>query len=242
VADIPELIPARILNEHVYCPRLAYLEWVDRKFEENSDTAEGSWIHRRVDVEHGVPPEPGERETDAPRTTSLTLASEKLGVIARIDLLEPRALAVVPVEYKRGRPRSAEDHLWEPEKVQLCAQVLLLREAGYVVDHAEVYFSESRTRHRLEIDAPLIERTLAAIAEVRANAGNEQAPPPLVDSPKCPRCSLVGPVPSGRSKCAARTRSGLFAPSDRRRVCSDAAVRRRSWEQTREATRPSGTA
>jgi hypothetical protein len=24
----PPLVPARILNEHVYCPRLAYLEWV----------------------------------------------------------------------------------------------------------------------------------------------------------------------------------------------------------------------
>ncbi len=191
-ADVPDLIPARILNEHVYCPRLAYLEWVDRKFEESSDTAEGSWIHRRVDAERGVPPDPAEVSDDAPRTTSLMLSSEKLGVIAKVDLLETRAQTVVPVEYKRGRPRSTEQPLWEPELIQLCAQVLLLRDAGYVVDHAEVYFSETRTRHRVEIDQPLVERTLAAIGEVRANAARDEAPPPLVDSPKCPRCSLVG--------------------------------------------------
>ena len=46
--EVPRLLPARILNEHVYCPRLAYLEWVDRRFEESADTAEGTFAHRRA--------------------------------------------------------------------------------------------------------------------------------------------------------------------------------------------------
>lgn len=52
---VPDLVPARILNEHVYCPRLAFLEWVDRRFEHNADTAEGTWVHRRVDDQRGRP-------------------------------------------------------------------------------------------------------------------------------------------------------------------------------------------
>ena len=28
----PELVPARMLNEYAYCPRLAYLEWVQGEF------------------------------------------------------------------------------------------------------------------------------------------------------------------------------------------------------------------
>lgn len=28
-ADLPELLPARMLNEFIYCPRLFYLEWVE---------------------------------------------------------------------------------------------------------------------------------------------------------------------------------------------------------------------
>lgn len=127
---VPELVPARMLNEHVYCPRLAYLEWVDQGFVDNADTVEGRFVHRRVDREHGVPPEPGE-DADLPPSTSVTLGSDRLGLIAKIDLVESAGGTVVPVEYKRGSPRSAEQPLWEPELVQLCAHVLLLRDAGY---------------------------------------------------------------------------------------------------------------
>jgi CRISP-associated protein Cas1 len=189
---VPELVPARMLNEHVYCPRLAYLEWVDARFEDSADTVEGRWVHRTVDVERGAPPQPDHLDDETPRTTSLTISSEPLGLIAKIDVLESQGRKLVPLEYKRGRPTSSASPLWEPELIQLCAQVLLLRESGYVVDHAEVYFSETRTRHRIDIDQPLVEQTLAAITELRANAARDQAPPPLVDSPKCPRCSLIG--------------------------------------------------
>lgn len=191
-ASVPDLIPARILNEHVYCPRLAYLEWVDRQFRDNADTAEGTFVHRRVDDARGKPPE-SERDSgeDPPPSTSVELSSERLGLIAKVDLLESRGATVVPVEYKRGRPRDPQAPLWEPELAQLCAQVLLLREAGYRVDHAEVYFNETRTRHRVEITPEVVESTLRAIGELRENAGRD-GPPPLVDSPKCPRCSLVG--------------------------------------------------
>ena len=29
VTEVPELVPARMLNEYAYCPRLFFLEWVD---------------------------------------------------------------------------------------------------------------------------------------------------------------------------------------------------------------------
>ncbi len=35
LTDVPELIPARMLNEFAYCPRLAYLEWVQGEFTDN---------------------------------------------------------------------------------------------------------------------------------------------------------------------------------------------------------------
>jgi hypothetical protein len=42
------LVPATIVNEHVYCPRLAWLEWEARAFTDNVDTAEGKDAHRRI--------------------------------------------------------------------------------------------------------------------------------------------------------------------------------------------------
>ena len=47
--DVPDLIPARMLNEFAYCPRLAYLEWVQGEFADNLETNEGRFGHRRVD-------------------------------------------------------------------------------------------------------------------------------------------------------------------------------------------------
>lgn len=70
--------------------------------------------------------------------------------------------------------------------------MLLLRDHGYKCDHAEAYFAADRRRVRIEIDEPLIATTTAAIARARELAASERLPPPLVDSPKCNGCSLVG--------------------------------------------------
>ncbi len=47
---IPKVVPARMVNEFEYCPRLFYLEWVQGRFEDNSDTVEGRYVHRKVDL------------------------------------------------------------------------------------------------------------------------------------------------------------------------------------------------
>src|SRR6266567_1509403 len=54
VTEVPELVPARMLNEYAYCPRLFFLEWVDRLWAPSSDTAEGDRQHRRVDAGGGA--------------------------------------------------------------------------------------------------------------------------------------------------------------------------------------------
>jgi hypothetical protein len=44
----PGPLPARMLNEFAYCPRLAYLEWVQGEWADSADTVEGQFHHRRV--------------------------------------------------------------------------------------------------------------------------------------------------------------------------------------------------
>jgi CRISPR-associated protein Cas1 len=179
-----------MLNEFTYCPRLFFLEWVEGRFVDSDDTVEGRLYHRPVDQPQGSLPPPDASDLRIAR--SVTLSSPRLGVIARIDLLELSDGAVQPVDYKHGHPPGVEGKAWEPERVQLCVQGLLLREAGYRCDQGALYFPESRRRVLVEFTDELIARTLSLIAEARAVAAEEHAPPPLVDSPKCPRCSLVG--------------------------------------------------
>lgn len=84
-SEMPELVLARMLNEFVYCPRLFFLEWVDRLFASSADVAEGERRHRRVDVSGGAAPLPGEGEVTAAR--SVELASERLGITGQHEIL-----------------------------------------------------------------------------------------------------------------------------------------------------------
>jgi hypothetical protein len=54
--QIAEIIPARMMNEFVYCPRLFYYEFVEGVFVENADTMRGEAIHQRVDSGDGALP------------------------------------------------------------------------------------------------------------------------------------------------------------------------------------------
>jgi len=190
--EVPALVPARMLNEHAYCPRLAYLEWVQGDFTDNADTVEGRFHHRKVDAETGALPGPDEMAGARFHARSVMLSAPTIGLVARIDLIEAEGDIVTPIDYKRGKAPDIPEGAWEPERVQLCAQALILEENGYHVDRGVLYFVASRERVDIAIDAALRARTRELLAQLRESAARAAPPPPLVDSPKCPRCSLVG--------------------------------------------------
>ena len=248
--EAPDLIPARMLNEFTYCPRLGYLEFVQGEFADNLETLEGTFGHRRVDQpSRGEVPSPlghsagdsssieslphaestaeipstdqsssttaapsaakstgkakrGSRKgaKDAPANAdiepiharSVMLSAPIEGLIAKMDLLEMEGNVVTPVDYKRGSLPDLPEGAWEPERVQLCAQGLILREAGYQCDSGVLYYIESRRRVVIPFDDALIARTRELAKQFRQTAAAGVMPKPLVESPKCPRCSLVG--------------------------------------------------
>ena len=190
MTEVPDLVPARMVNEFVYCPRLFHLEWVQSQFEDNADTVHGRYVHRRVDEGGG---RMGGSSEDDPVSSarSVLVSSERLGLIAKTDIVEGFDGKVVPVEVKRGRPPK-HGPAWEPELQQLAAIGLILRDSGYDCDEGQFYFAESRERTTVEFDGRLLGKTLGTVEQLRRVAAADDAPPPLVDSPKCPRCSLVG--------------------------------------------------
>ena len=40
--QLPDYLPARMLNEFVYCPRLFFYEWVEGVFRHSNDTVDGT--------------------------------------------------------------------------------------------------------------------------------------------------------------------------------------------------------
>lgn len=204
-----DLLPVRMLNEYAYCPRLFHLMHAEGRWEDNVYTEQGRQVHRRVDaIDHVLPDAlPGKHEThethgthdvgvpgDEPPeiTRSVPLSSARLGLTAKLDLVSSAESEAVPVERKRGKVPDNPERSWEPERVQLMAQGLLLREHGYRCDHGILYFAGSRTRVDVPFTAELEARTLALIEQTRLAALASQLPPPLDDSPKCNGCSLSG--------------------------------------------------
>lgn len=192
-----DYLPARMLNELTYCPRLFYYEHVDGVFVDNRETVEGSIRHGRVDAKQDELPSPEQlAESDRPvRSRSVTLSSDTHGVIAKMDLIEVEGDVVTPVDYKRGRPCKAEDgsiEAWDTDRIQVAVQALVLRDNGYRCDEAIVYYMATKQRVRVPIDKSLVEQTLDTIERARSLSSDDRIPLPLEDSPKCPRCSLVG--------------------------------------------------
>jgi CRISPR-associated protein Cas1 len=189
-------VPARMINEVLYCERLLYLEYVHGEWADNVYTADGLAVHRRVNEQEKAlkpPPDEGEGRDVPPYVArSVSLSSEKLGITAKIDLVEVDGGSVVPVEYKRSARPDVPQGAYLPELAQVCAQVLLLREHGYYCEHGEIYYAKDRQRVEIAIDDGLIATTLRAVERVRELSLSARIPPPLADSPKCHGCSLVG--------------------------------------------------
>ena len=208
-----------MVNEFTYCPRLFYLEWVQARFESSGDVEEGRWQHRAVDRETGRAPSPDD-EDPLREARSVLLGSERLGLIGRADILEGDGRTVRPIDIKKGHP-PADEPAWEPERVQLCVLGLLLRDNGYESPEGIIYFAETKQRVVIPFDEQLANRTLALVDQLRTVAESPEAPAPLVDSPKCPRCSLVGIcLPDETNLLAYRS-----TRSPRRLVPSDSAAR-----------------
>ncbi|MHC1729609.1 MAG: CRISPR-associated endonuclease Cas1 [Syntrophobacteraceae bacterium] len=185
------LVPARMLNEYVYCPRLAYMMWVEGEFAHNADTVKGAIRHKRVDQASGALPEDGE-EAEKIHARSVSLSSAELGLTATIDVVEGGPDGVQPVDYKKSKRPHTAAGAYDPERVQLCAQGLLLREHGFNSVYGYLYFVGSKERVKINFDEALISLTVSSIGGLRALAGTDKPPAPLEDSPKCPRCSLAG--------------------------------------------------
>jgi len=225
----PQQIPARMLNEFVYCQRLFYYEFVEGVFVESVDTVRGGAIHQRVDSGSGALPKAKRKsEADKPKevegtktdaadlsnkdpetknaepetihSRSVQMGSERLGVVAKMDLVETKAekgdlftaLEVCPVDYKAGAPKEGEEanELWDTDKIQLGLQALILRDNGYNCNEGVIYYRATKQRVRLPITPELENWILQNIAEAKRIVTGP-IPAPLIHSPKCVRCSLA---------------------------------------------------
>ena len=121
--ELPDLIPVRMLNEFAYCPRLAYLEWVQGEWRENLDTRQGSFAHRNVDrPTRGAVPLP-DRPGQLARVSEL-LAQAGANVIEVLHTRHGQGLQISEVILQLSVETRGEEHR---------AHVIsVLEQAGYL--------------------------------------------------------------------------------------------------------------
>jgi CRISPR-associated endonuclease Cas1/CRISPR-associated protein Cas4 len=205
------LWPARNIAEYAYCPRLFYLMEVEGIFWPSADTEKGLAVHRRVDRPSGESfddDDEGEVDSVKPKLVrKLTLTSKPLGLTATLDITEISGKVAVPVEYRKGRakrttltpppddPGEAEEPLlarpeaWPTDRVQVGLHAILLKESGYEVSKAVLYYAAEKLRMDIVVDECLESEALSVLEAAKRCAGG-QRPMPLVNDARCIRCSL----------------------------------------------------
>ncbi len=203
------LWPARNVAEYAYCPRLFYFMEVEGIFLPSADTEKGLAVHRRVDRPSAEPSD-DEEEVDLAKPKSvrkLTLSSQTLKLTATIDIAEISGNVAVPVEYRKGRPKRAtlapppddpgeaeepplsRAEAWPIDRVQVGLQARLLKEAGYEVPRAVLYYAAEKLRLEIPVDEALESEALAVLEAAKRCAAGPR-PLPLVNDARCLRCSL----------------------------------------------------
>ena len=198
-----DLVPVQMLVQYAYCRRLGYLRYAHGESVDNEYIVDGRFKHRNVDRPAGgtkVAQAAGGDGADAAkaepgypiRAHAMTLSDERLGMVAKTDMVEFSGKCATPVEYKRGTVPNTPEMTYLDHRVHVCALGLLLRANGYECSRGVVYYIGSKRRIDVTIDAGLEAETLRLLGDLRRDAASSSPPPPLVDSPKCPGCSMVG--------------------------------------------------
>jgi CRISPR-associated exonuclease Cas4 len=120
----------------------------------------------------------------------------------RASAEERRRWSVVPVEYKRGRPKANDC-----DRVQLCGQALCLEEMlGVSVSSGQLFYGKTRRRTDVAFDEPLRGRVRALAARLHEMVRSGVTPPAVYEKAKCDRCSLK---PDCLPELPAKRRSAL---------------------------------
>lgn len=173
------------LHSLTYCERLFYLEEVEEIRLADDAVYAGRTLH-------------AERAEDDPSGTEvrgLELASERLGLVGRVDAVRSRDGTLVPYEHKRGRPYRGPDGepaAWPSDALQVAAYAMLLEEdRRRPVPEGRVRYHAENVTVRVPLTEELRARVREAVARARAIRARGERPPVIADERKCARCSLA---------------------------------------------------
>jgi CRISPR-associated protein Cas1 len=181
VSVLAEPLPISVVAHHAFCPRRAWLE-VQGERTDTAQMAHGIADHSAVD----------EQSTSrGARVRALDVGSAELQIVGRCDTVEVSDDGTLTVVEHKAVPVRRSSEPTFPQRIQLALQAICLREQGYVVAGAAVWFTTTRRRVEVPLNDSLLVEARAQAALTRAVIEQTTPPDPLEDDPRCGRCSHV---------------------------------------------------
>lgn len=146
------------IQHYAFCKRQWGLTYIEQQWDENVRTVEGHLVHERAHDASIV-----ERRGDIITSRAMPISSSALGVSGECDVVEFHREAtesdeavlipayggiyrIVPIEYKRGSPKSND-----VDALQLCAQAMCLEEMlSCKVGSGYLFYAETRRRQQVD--------------------------------------------------------------------------------------------
>jgi len=206
VSPVPEPLRIGVVAHHAFCPRRAWLE-VHGERTDTGQVAQGVADHAAVDD-----PQTSRSE----RLRSADVRSERLAIAGRCDTIEIADDGVLTIVEHKAAPLRRRSEATYPQRVQLALQALCLREEGHRVSGAAVWFSTTRRRVDVALDAGLLAEAEEHAAAAREVVDREVPPQPLEDDPRCRFCSHVSVcLPDENRRRPTARRIGVADPTGR---------------------------
>lgn len=181
------------IQHFAFCRRQWALAYIEMQWQENVRTVEGKILHENA---HDASIK--EKRGDLLIVRAMPIHSREMGVSGECDVVEFHRCengislegrdgnySVVPVEYKRGKPK--ED---DADILQLAAQAMCLEEMlCCIIPYGYIYYGETRHRMKAEFTDEIKEKVRSIFDEMHRYYA-QQYTPKVKTSKKCNACSL----------------------------------------------------
>ena len=182
------------IQHFAFCARQWALIHLEGQWKDNVRTVKGAIVHKKAHDASQT-----EKRGDLLITRGLSVASAKLGVTGKLDIVEFHRSAAgahihgregtwipYPVEYKKGKPKDNPADVF-----QLCAEAICLEEMLCCnVPEGALYYDEIHRREKISFDENLRREVFQAFSKMHDYARRGYTPR-VKPSKHCQACSLA---------------------------------------------------
>lgn len=208
------------IQHFVFCRRQWALIHIEQQWEENLRTVDGNIMHRNAHDSSF-----NEKRGDVIISRSMAVSSSKLGLSGECDVVEFHRsdsgvelfgkngrYMVVPIEYKRGEPKTDESDIMQLTAQAMCLEDMLCCEVPF----GYLFYGETKKRVKVEITSDLRNRTKSIVEEMHMLYKRRHTPK-VKRTKSCNACSLKNiclPVICGSRKASSYVKDVISEMED----------------------------